>query len=200
MKTYIVTVIIFCSSVVLLGGCSSEMDSYTLQKSIFIEDVENPGLPVYSEWGYNTFGTYIDRVPFTSANDVLPVKIVVNSDTLNILLKGTINENLTSLKFSFIGYPLADYPDLKSLNDSVLDMKGNKCIVVLTRYGVPEKLKIIEGKLHIKRVQDLYVDREYTKSIISGTFNFKTFFSGEPVAISNGRFDFGIGYDNFYNF
>jgi len=175
------------------------MDSYTLQKSVFIEDVENPGLPVYSEWGYNTFGTYIDRVPFTSSEDQLPVKIIVNSDTLNIILKGVINNVNAVLKMSFKGYPIADYQDLKALNDSVLDMKNN-CNVVLTRNNIAEKLNIIEGKFYIKRTQDLYVDMEYTKSIISGVFNFKTFFSGEPVAISNGRFDLGIGYDNFYNY
>ncbi|MDO9153920.1 MAG: hypothetical protein Q7U47_09490, partial [Paludibacter sp.] len=124
----------------------------------------------------------------------------VNGDTMNILLKGTMNDKFASIKFSFIGYPIADYTNLTVLNNVSINMKGNKCIVVLTQDKVSNVLNIIEGKFEFKRVQDLYVDKKYTKSIISGMFNFKTFFDKEPVAISNGRFDLGIGYENFYNY
>ena len=79
-------------------------------------------------------------------------------------------------------------------------MKGNKCIVTLTRNNVSDTLKIIEGDFYIKRVQDLYVDKQHTKAIISGTFKFKFFLDNEPVAASDGRFDLGIGYNNFYNY
>jgi len=44
------------------------------------------------------------------------------------------------------------------------------------------------------------VDKVLTESILSGTFNFKTFINAEPVSISNGRFDVGIGSENFYKF
>ena len=79
-------------------------------------------------------------------------------------------------------------------------MKGDKCKVVLTLDKTSKVLNIIEGGFEFRRVQNLYVDKEYTKSIISGVFYFKTFFDNEPVAISNGRFDLGIGFENFYNY
>ena len=199
MKPTIFPTLIICTAIFLLSSCMDQ-DSFTLQKSVFIEDVENPGLPEYSEWGYNTFGTYIDRIPFTSTDTVLPVKIIVNTDTMNIILKGIISNKPATLKFSFLGYPIANYSTLKTLNEAVLDMSNNKCIVSLTRNNITEKLNIIEGSFTIKRAQDLYIDKQYTKTILSGVFNFKTFFSGEPVAVSNGRFDLGIGYDNFYNY
>ncbi|NDP22705.1 MAG: hypothetical protein GZ091_16740 [Paludibacter sp.] len=198
MKLYISTIGLIL--ILLMSSCSSMEDTFQLQKSVFIKDVENPGLPIYSEWGYNTFGAYVDRQVFVSGDSDLPTKIVVNSDTLNLLLKGSLNGRFASIKFSFIGYPLGDYPDLKTLNDSIINLKGNKCIVTLTRDQSSEVLTIIEGKFHFKRVQDLYVDKQYTKAIISGVFSFKTFFGNEPVAISNGRFDLGIGYENFYNY
>ena len=184
----------------LFTSCSSEMsDTYSLKKSIFINDVENPGLPIYSEWGYNTFGAYIDRVTFVSTDNDF-TKIIVNGDTLNVLLKGIMNNKFASLRFSFIGYPIADYTNLDLLNNISINMKGSKCIVVLTQENTSKILNIIEGKFEFKRVQNLYVDKQYTKSIVSGVFNFKTFFDKEPVAISNGRFDLGIGYENFYNY
>ena len=181
-------------------SCSIESDSYLLQKSVFIEDIEHPGLPIYSEWGYNTFGVYIDRRPYTSNNHDIPAKIIVNSDTLHLLLKGVMDNQPTSLVISFIGYPIADYPDLHTLNGSTLDMKGNTCIVRLIKGNTEQTLRIIEGKMHFRRIQKLYVDKQFSKSIVSGTFNFKTFFGSEPVAISSGRFDLGIGYENFYNY
>jgi hypothetical protein len=58
---------------------------------------------------------------------------------------------------------------------------------------------IIEGLLKFTRVQRLFVDELETKCIISGLFDFKTFINGEPIAVSHGRFDLGIGYDNFFN-
>ncbi|MDD4971982.1 MAG: hypothetical protein PHT07_21355 [Paludibacter sp.] len=195
MKKYsIVTLFI---GIILLIGCSED---FQLQKSVFINDVNNPGLPEYSEWGYNTFGAYIDRTVFASTDNDLPGKIVVNKDTFNLILKGKSGYETLSLKFSIIGYSPADYPDLISLNDSIIDLKIARCIVTLGYPYNSKKLAISEGKLYFKRVQNLYVDKVLTETIVSGTFNFKTILDGEPVAISNGRFDLGIGYDNFFKY
>ena len=195
MKKYsIVTLII---GIILLCGCSED---FQLQKSVFINDVNNPGLPEYSEWGYNTFGAYIDRNVFASTNNDLPGKIVVNKDTFNLILKGEFGYETLSLKFSIVGYSPADYPILISLNDSIIDLKNAGCFVT---FGYPynsKRLTVSEGKLYFKRVQNLYVDKVLTGSIVSGTFNFKTYLNGEPVAVSNGRFDFGIGYDSFFKY
>lgn len=193
--------IIYLSILILFISFSScEMDDFQLTQSVYIEDTDYPGLPIYSEWGYNTFGVYIDRSPFVSTNILLPAKIIVHPDTFNLSLNGIMEGGETTLKFSILGYAPEDYPDLIALNDTTFNLKGDNCIVSFTQGGRSEVLKIIEGKIFFKRAQNLYVDKEYTKCILSGTFSFKTFFGDEPVAISSGRFDLGIGYENFYNY
>ena len=195
MKKYIFLPVLVV--MLLAGGCSTD---FNLEKSVFIEDINNPGLPEYSEWGYNTFGAYIDRKTFVSDLTDLPSKIIVNKDTFNFLLKGRSNSDDISLKFSVIGYSPADYTDLISLNDSTFNLTGKNCIITLTEPLTSKILTVYEGTLVFKRVQKLYVDKVLTESILSGTFNFKTFINAEPVSISNGRFDVGIGSENFYKF
>ena len=195
MKKYIFLPVLVV--MLLAGGCSQD---FNLEKSVFIEDINNPGLPEYSEWGYNTFGAYIDRKTFVSDLTDLPSKIIVNKDTFNFLLKGRSNSDDISLKFSVIGYSPADYTDLISLNDSTFNLTGKNCIITLTEPLSTKILTVYEGTLVFKRVQKLYVDKVLTESILSGTFNFKTFINAEPVSISNGRFDVGIGSENFYKF
>ena len=182
----------------ILAGCS-ETD-YDLQQSVFIEDPVYPGLPEYSEWGYNTFGVYIDRKPFTSNNRDLPAKIIVNDDTLNLQLTGTMDNERITMKFSFTGYPIVDYDGLTELNDQSFDLTDDKCMVSIITDNIAETLDVFEGTFVVKCVQNLVVDGELTKSILSGRFNLKTFINKEPTAIANGRFDLGIGYDNFYNY
>jgi hypothetical protein len=196
MKKYII--IILSMLTLFVSSCSSD---YSLEKSVFIEDVTTPGLPIYSEWGYNTFGAYIDREKFISEDSQLPAKIIVNADTMNLTLKGIMGYgNVVSLKFSIKGFSPADYTDLIMLNDTTINLKDSKCIVTLKTDMATNVLKIIEGTIRFKRVQNLYVDKELNKAILSGYFSFKTFLKGEPIAVSNGRFDLGIGYDNFYNY
>ncbi len=196
MRKYILSLLIVIA--IFFASCASE--DFELSKTVFIEDTDFPGLPIYSEWGYNTFGAYIDRNVFVSTDNDLPAKIIVNPDTFNLYLNGSMNQRDVSLKITIIGYAPADYPDLISLNDSIVNLKDENCIVTLTEGMTSTVLKIIEGEIHFKRVQNLYIDKVYTKTIISGTFKFKTFFGDEPVAITTGRFDLGIGYENFYNY
>lgn len=80
-KTAIAVAIILQTA--FMASCS--MDDVELSRTVFIEDRTSPGLPVYSEWGYNTFGAYIDRVPFVSGEEE-PAKVYVNSDTLHFFL------------------------------------------------------------------------------------------------------------------
>jgi hypothetical protein len=185
-------------SSLLFSSCSSA--DFELSKSVFIQDYDYPGLPIYSEWGYNTFGMYIDRGIFVSSEVILPAKIIVNPDTFNITFSGKYNNNPASLRISLIGYAPDDYPDLVELNDSVFDLKSSNCIVMLKHANMTKTLNIIQGNIAFKRVQNLYIDKEFTKTILSGTIEFKTFLDNEPVAISNGRFDLGIGYESFYNY
>jgi len=193
MKKYAILTISILA--LLIGGCTED---FRLQNSIFINDINNPGLPEYSEWGYNTFGAYIDREVFASTNYELPAKIVVTKDTFNLMLKGKLNTEVVTLRFSIVGYSPVDYQGLITLNDSTVDLTAKNCFVTMTDPVSTTRLQVYEGKLFFKRVQKLYVDKELTESILSGTFNFKTLRNGEPISISNGRFDVGVGSDNFF--
>lgn len=175
-------------------------DFADLNSSTFIVDKNNPGLPEYSEWGYNTFGAYIDRSPYVSVYNDMPAKIIVTADTFNLRLNGTWQGNPLTLKFSLKGYNPANFSALTILNDSTFNLTAKDYKVTMIYEGKTQVLNVYEGQLYFKRVQKLYVDKELSETILSGTFNFKTFFDDEPVAISSGRFDLGIGFDNFYKF
>lgn len=197
--------IIFQTSIALLiiiqamttSSCS--MSDVELTRSVFIEDKLSPGLPIYSEWGYNTFGAYIDRIPFVSGSQE-PAKIYVNTDTLRFFLKGHYENSNLSIIFSIKGIAPNEYNELTLLNDTIIQLKDSNCQVEMNIGGVDNKMTLIDGALYFKRAQLLYVDKEVMKSILSGEFRFRTFIKGEPTAISNGRFDVGIGYENFYKF
>jgi hypothetical protein len=186
-------------AVVLFSSCEN-FEDVRLSETIFIEDPYAPGLPIYSEWGYNTFGAYIDRKPFISTDSDLPAKIIVNGDTLHLMLRGRMGGENVDLKFSVKGYSPATNFELTTLDNTVVNLKEAGRSVTLKIGNEPLLLNLIEGELKIKRVQRLYVDQELSRTIISGYFNFKTFLGNEPVAISHGRFDLGIGYENFYNY
>jgi len=184
---------------VMLSSCA-EMEDFNLTTSVFIEDPYYPGLPVYSEWGYNTFGAYIDRNPFISSDNDVPAKIIVNTDTLHLILRGRMEGEKVELKFSIKGYSPATYFDLTVMDSTTINLKESGRAVTLKIGDQATSLNIIDGELQVIRVQRLYVDEELTRTIMSGYFNLKTFLNDEPIAISCGRFDLGIGYENFYNY
>lgn len=182
----------------VFASCS-KMDDFSLSETVFIEDPYYPGLPVYSEWGYNTFGAYIDRNPFVSTSVDLPVKVIVNSDTLNLNMRGRMGSQNVELRFAIKGFSPLNYFDLTMLDNTTINLKDPGRAVVLIIGDQTTELEIIEGELIISRVQRLYLDEVPTKTIMSGYFQLKTFLNNEPIAISHGRFDLGIGYENFYN-
>lgn len=187
-------------ALILLASSCSKTDDVFLSQSIFIEDPYAPGLPIYSEWGYNTFGAYIDRIPFVSNSSYLPLKVIVNSDTLKLIFKGTMGYETVELDFQFKGYAPANYTELIELDNTLFDLMDESCMVVLKTGDSAKLLNLIEGDFHIQRAQRLFVDETLNRTILSGTFRFKTFLDGEPVAVTNGRFDAGVGYENFYNY
>jgi hypothetical protein len=184
---------------VLFASCE-KMEDIRLSETIFIEDPYAPGLPVYSEWGYNTFGAYIDRKPFISTENELPSKVIVNGDILHLMLRGRMGNQEVDLKFSVKGYSPTTNFELTTLDNTTINLKELGHSVTLKIGNETTLLNLIEGELMIKRVQRLYVDEELSRTIMSGSFKFKTFLNHEPVAVSHGRFDLGIGYENFYNY
>ncbi|HRZ49930.1 MAG TPA: hypothetical protein P5338_11110 [Bacteroidales bacterium] len=191
--------IVLAALTATLSSCSKD-EAFDLSETIFIEDSYYPGLPIYSEWGYNTFGAYIDRAPFVSNTSDLPVKIYVNGDTMHFILKGRVDGTEAVLTFHLQGYSPATNFDLVSLDKTFINLKDPGRSATLKIGNVTTELTIIEGELEFKRVQRLILDNEPTRVIMSGYFQLKTFLNGEPAAISNGRFDLGIGYGNFFNF
>lgn len=184
----------------LITPSCEKMEDFNLSGTVFIEDPYYPGLPIYSEWGYNTFGAYIDRKPFISTSDDLPVKVIVNADTINFIFRGTMGSNNVDLKFAIKGFSPQTYSDLTELDNITFNLKDSGRAVTLKIGNETTKLNLIEGELIIKRAQRLYVDEELSRTIMSGYFNLKTFLNNEPISISQGRFDLGIGYENFYNY
>ena len=184
----------------LLSSSCQKFEDFSLSSSVFIDDPYFPGLPIYSEWGYNTFGAYIDRKPFTSSMSELPMKMIVNSDTMHMIFRGKMEGNPVDLKFSIKGFNPQTYYDLAGLDNTSINLKELGRAVTLVIGNTTTELNLIEGELIIQRVQRLYVDEELSRSILSGYFNLKTFLNNEPIAISHGRFDIGLGYENFYNY
>ena len=43
--------------------------------SVYIEDADIPGMPAYTEWGYNTFGAFYGRDLFTYTDKEVPLVI-----------------------------------------------------------------------------------------------------------------------------
>lgn len=199
MKTH--RILYFALILLLVNTSCEKMDDFYLSGSVFIEDPYYPRLPIYSEWGYNTFGAYIDREPYVSAVDIMPMKVIVNTDTVHMIFKGRMGSSDVDLVISFTGYAPQTSYDLTMLDATTISLDENGSSVALKfDQEDPVALEIIEGELIFNRVQRLYVDEELSRTIMSGYFQFKTFFDNEPVAISQGRFDLGIGYENFYNY
>ena len=182
----------------LFGSCSSD---YELDRPVFIADEIYPDLPAYSEWGYNSFGVYIDRNPFISSYWDLPVKVIAKSDILQLQLRGyTSYYNWTTLTFFIKDQPITDYEDLLSLHEQTFDLTSDNCRITLAKETSEaiHELAVLSGILNFKRVQHLYVDKQSQQVILSGTFSFKAVMGTEPITASEGRFDLGIGEDNFF--
>jgi len=186
----------------LTWSCEKQQE-YDLRESVYIEDVEYKGLPQYSEWGYNTFGAYYDREVFISNNLEVPVKLFVNNGKSSFIFHGQKGANGGKdmiVTFNFDNYLPTQYTDLLVLNDSILDLKTPNCSITIEIDGKSEPCQVINGYIHFKRVQDLFVDGEHRQVILSGRFEFQVLMDNYPIAISDGRFDVGIGYANFFVF
>lgn len=194
---------LFATLLVILSGCSKENE---LKKSVMIYDPEFTDLPVYSEWGYNTFGAYYDREVFISDDITVPAKVVVSDGAMSFVLNGHKGayyyydeSNRMNLTLRLPGFTPDSYSDMIILNDTVFDLSNPDCQVVVESAGNPiNTFSIISGAFQFKRAQNLLVDKQQVEVILSGYFELKALINGQPVTISDGRFDVGIGPDNFY--
>jgi hypothetical protein len=184
---------------VILSSCSRD-----LERSIFIKDPEFPELPKYSEWGLNTFGVYIDRVPFISNDVDRPAKVILYDEKLSFTLAGDrhgVYFSPSNLSLNFVFSPaqnVEDYVGLVQLHDTSWDLTDENMLVIFSEAANTDTLKILNGTLKFTRAQHLFVDKVSEEAILSGTFEFQANYNGTFTTFSNGRFDVGISKNNFY--
>jgi len=188
-------ILIFTIFSFLLFSCSKT----DLDRTIFIPDEDDPTLPAYTEWGYNSFGAEYERDYFLASQRIVPCKIMCENDRLRFSLNGTIRNNSEmSLEFIFPVTLMNEFTDLAQLNDVVIDLSSNDCTVKIWQGETEAVLEILDGKLHFKRIQLLHVDDKINRVIVSGIFELRFLQRGYPTTISNGRFDLGITNSVFY--
>ena len=186
----------------LIQSCDTDFE---LKRSIFITDPDVPGLPIYSEEGYNTFGAYYDGTPFVSFKEFTSGKWITQQGEDIFTMEGTLREgrysevfeNMT-LQFRFADVDATTYGDLVELNGKEFDLTQEGVVVAIDQNGSSRSVEILEGRLQFSRAQTLLVDKQSMQVILSGRFEFKARVDGVALTVSEGRFDFGFGSHNFY--
>jgi hypothetical protein len=193
MKTSKVTGFLFLLA--LFGGCVIDDD---LHRTIFIRDKQYRDLPKYSEWGYNTFGAFMNDDVFVSGDDYwYPASISTSDTSMTISFHGEKRSkemDTTDMTLSFVipRYSPRDARYLLSLNDEVFDLINSSSTVLIMSDTTIFPVTISSGELRFTRVQNLLVDNNPEETILSGTFEFQGLMNGDPVSVSNGRFDVGV--------
>ncbi len=204
MKNYIIHIAF--GALLLMAACSKETE---LKKSVFIPDTDFPDLPAYSEWGYNTFGAYYDRELFIYTENDVPAKIINTGGKTSFLLKGQKRSaqysydydpvNM-SISFDLYGFQPNTFSDLLALHDTTIDLTGPNFKMIVTIDTVKHEEQIMSGTLKFIRAQQLMVDKNQVEVILSGEFGYTALVDEEPISITLGRFDVGIGEDNFFKY
>jgi hypothetical protein len=184
---------------VLIGSCVDDAD---LHKTIFIRDVSNPDLPMYSEWGYNTFGAYINDEVFVSGDILWDPGRISSSETSMILSfhgeKRSKEKDTTdmTLTFSFPRNSPVNGQYLLALNNTWIELDDPLVHVSIISDAIDYPVAIQSGFINFRRVQNLVVDNQPKEIILSGEFAFEGTMNGNPVSVRNGRFDIGV--PNYY--
>ncbi len=200
--------LITCMAVAALFSACED----NLERSIWLSDPDDIGLPQYTEWGYNTFGAKMDDLYFVSYSRETPCSMEWHSidSTLELTMTGWVAPQDYVSGFEYI--PQKDYMSLSItfpcdsvidsqerlylLNGRAIDLTDTTVRVSISRYDMimieHEVTDIRSGELCFKRVQNLYVDNKYEEAIISGTFDIHYVKDGEKIWLSDGRFDLGI--------
>lgn len=178
-------------------GCSYDFD-YRISNSVFIEDEDKPGLPVYSEKGYNSFGVYWGLSPLSTQRPHDQSTIEVRNDSCHILFSGSVGQDPYTLVISIPGYTPRTFTALLSLNDKNFDIEKSECAVQLLYGNRPLEFTAKEGSFTVKKAQNMYVDKELQSVVLSGIFSFKADIDTRSTTFSNGRFDMRFGEENFF--
>lgn len=187
----------------MLISCDDDKD---IERVIWVDDDEYEGLPAYTEWGYNTFGAYVNNRTFASARyfSEAPMHFYSGNDTLTFCMEAhqysTYSPIISTLKFVFPYKHITKYTGLKELQGVVVDLAADDVKVrVLTSvndYSEEVTLNVESGELKFSRVQILYIDGDMVEAIVSGTFQFDATTEGTSLEVRHGRFDVGVDGDN----
>lgn len=189
----LITILIFT----IIGGCSYELDYYAAS-IIFIEDDDNPQLPIYSEKGYNSFGIYWGLSPLVTKHQHDPSKIVSKNDSCHIYLSGTVEYTPYTVIISIPEYSPESFNELIQLNNKEYNLSLLECNLSLLSGSSKIELELMDGLFKIHKAQNMYIDKKINSVVLSGKFWFKAVIDDEPISFSNGRFDIRYGDDNFF--
>lgn len=188
--------------------CSS-CDKDDLDRTIWIPDDTEPGLPAYSEWGYNTYGAYVNDAVLSCYQYSYDkwTHVVTDDATLAIslgyfsLTDGEYDDYSSDyVVFKFPYKRLNDFTDLGDLNDKRFDLTSDGCQVLLKHEmrtnGKGVEVRVTRGYIHIRRVQIVYLDGVLREAILSGVFDVSGVASVNgrdvDINITKGRFDIGV--------
>ena len=172
----------------------------------YIEDPDYPGLPVYSEMGYNTYGAYINNKVFNPAWTDRPFYLIADRENMTMTLNGSVEHNGFNIIFTLpidTTYHLEDYHSLLALNGKsfTIDTTPTSCNVKMEGYNAPDIESIYSGYIKFEKVQQVLVDKTDAEVVVSGKFQFRAFtHDGTRIDVTGGRFDLGVDNANFVNF
>lgn len=188
----------------ILASC----DVTNLKETEYIDDTNYPGLPIYSDMGYNTFGTYINNETFhiSTKNSDRPFYLVADHEGLILSLYGYYQNQPLTMTFSIPLDPdfrMEDYHDLIQLHGEtyVIDTMTTTCRVELQGENAPSFVSIYSGRFSFDNIRQVVVDKEDAEVIVAGKFQFRAVKpEGSYLDVVGGRFDLGVDHSNFVNF
>ena len=198
MKKYI----IIAMALIAMTACSKS----DFKETQYISDPDFPGLPIYSEMGYNTFGAYINQNVFYCNQGDRPFYLVADRESLTMTLYGWNDGSSLNMIFTLpidTTYHLEDYHSLLALNGKTfeIDTTPTSCNVKFEGYYSPEIESIYSGYIKFEKVQQVLVDKTDAEVVVSGKFQFRAFTpNGTRIDVTGGRFDLGVDNANFVNF
>ena len=195
--------IIIAAALLAMTACSKS----DFKQTQYIDDPDYPGLPIYSEMGYNTFGAYINEQAFNvSYEHSRPFYLVADRDKLTMTLYGQDYRNNLNMVFTLpieSTYHLEDYHSLLALDGKsfTIDTTSTSCNIRFEGYYAPEIESIYSGYIKFEKVQQVIVDKQDAEVVVSGKFQFRAFtHDGTRIDVTGGRFDLGVDNANFVNF
>ena len=200
MKRYI----IFAMAFLALTACSKS----DFKETQYIDDPDYPGLPIYSEMGYNTFGAYINELAFNVSQygSIRPFYLVADRESLTMTLYGWREGTNFNMVFTLpidSTYHLEDYHSLLALEGKTfaIDTTPTSCNVRFEGFYPPEIESIYSGHISFDKVRQVVVDKENTEVVVAGKFQFRAFTpEGVRIDVVGGRFDLGVDNTNFVIF